>query len=616
MASSQQPTVKQPPARTVGQRYQPLALVVGATLCVLGGMGGRLAYLQILQGTQNRELAAANRVQLMPLAPARGRLWDARGRRLVDSRPAYAVFICPVTRDRRSWQPVIDQLALALGVSAAEIRERIERVGYRSPQWVRVASQLPPERLTAIAELSHSIGGIQIEAETGRDYPYGPVALPVLGTVSERTTADLGTRLPPPTPTLDSPGALDFDGFGELVGRSGLESALDDRLRGAAGARRVEIDGQGQQLRVLAERPAVPGEDLTLTLDVELQQAAEVALGEYVGTLVALDPQSGGVLAMANSGGRDWLSGGAAGDRPLDNAALRATVPGPWLRLVVALAGLQSKRYGPHERLWISPLQRTGGIAYDRFLNAPSLGGATLGFADAIAAPTEATSEAFFERIVREVGAAEVLRWGRRLGLGQHTGIELVAQEDPGTSLETLWTQESWQGRWYVGEGMNAVMGRGGLTATPLQMAVVMAAVANGGYRVLPHLLQGQGARNGREFLGLDLKNLDRVRAGLQRPAGQGDREMVPLLPMAAIGGTVRVSDDRALAWYGGFAPPENPQVVVVGWVEGRGSQGMEAAERAVRLTAASYLSAARGGAALGLGAGGQGSGRSRLPLD
>ncbi|GAB4358576.1 MAG: penicillin-binding protein 2 [Cyanophyceae cyanobacterium] len=598
MASSQQPTVKQPPARTVGQRYQPLALVVGATLCVLGGMGSRLAYLQILQGNQNRELAAANRVQLMPLASARGRLWDARGRLLVDSRPAYSVFICPVTRDRRSWPPVIDQLAMALGVSAAEIRGRIERVGYRSPQWVRVASQLPPERLTAIAELSHSIGGIQIEAETGREYPYGPVALTVLGTVSERTTADLGTRLPPPTPALDSPGPPAFDDFGELVGRSGLEAALDDRLRGAAGARRVEIDGQGQQLRVLAERPAVPGEDLTLTLDVELQQAAEVALGEYVGTLVALDPHSGGVLAMANSGGRDGLSA-AGGDHrspPLTNAALKATVPGPWMRLVVALAGLESKRYGVHERLWISPLQRTGGIAYDRFITTSSLRGATLGFAEALAAPADAASEAFFERVARDVGVAEVLRWGRRLGLGQQTGIELVTEEEAGTSLETLWTQESWQGRWYVGEGMNAVMGRGGLTATPLQMAVVMAAVANGGYRVLPHLLQGQGSRNGREFLGFDLKKLDHVRAGLQRTmTGQGDREMVPLVPMAAIGGVARVSGDRTLAWYGGFAPPDNPQVVVVGWVEGRGQQGLEAAERAVRLTAASHLSAARG---------------------
>ncbi|MCG9886984.1 MAG: hypothetical protein MH825_15730 [Cyanobacteria bacterium] len=596
MASSQQPTVKQPPARTVGQRYQPLALVVGATLCVLGGMGGRLAYLQILQGNQNRELAAANRVQLMPLASARGRLWDARGRLLVDSRPAYSVFICPVTRDRRAWQPVIDQLAMALGVSAGEIRGRIERVGYRSPQWVRVASQLPPERLTAIAELSHSIGGIQIEAETGRDYPYGPVALPVLGTVSERTTADLGTRLPPPTPALDSPNGLDFDDFGELVGRSGLEAALDDRLRGAAGARRVEIDGQGQQLRVLAERPAVPGEDLTLTLDVELQQAAEVALGEYVGTLVALDPHSGGVLAMANSGGRDALSV-AGGDRfpPPANGAIKATIPGPWMRLVVALAGLESKRYGLHERLWVSPLQRTGGIAYDRFITTSPLSGATLGFAEALAAPAEAASEAFFERVARDVGVAEVLRWGRRLGLGQQTGIELVAEEETGTSLETLWTQESWQGRWYVGEGMNAVMGRGGLTATPLQMAVVMAAVANGGYRVLPHLLQGQASRSGREFLGFDLKKLDHVRSGLQRPERQGDRETVPLLPMAAIGGVARVSGDRTLAWYGGFAPPENPQVVVVGWVEGRGQQGLEAAERAVRLTAASHLSAAQG---------------------
>lgn len=606
MASSQQPTVKQPPARTVGQRYQPLALVVAATLCVLGGMGGRLAYLQILQGNQNRELAAANRVQLMPLAPARGRLWDARGRLLVDSRPAYSVFICPVTRDRRSWQPVIEQLAAALGVSAQEIQGRVERVGYRSPQWVRVASQLPPERLTAIAELSHSIGGIQIEAETGRDYPYGPVALPVLGTVSERTTTDLGSRLPPPSPTLDSPGTLPFDSFGELVGRSGLEAALDDRLRGAAGARRVEINSQGQQLRVLAERPAVPGEDLTLTLDVELQQAAEVALGEYVGTLVALDPQSGSVLAMASSSGRDPLrSPGPPRPTPPHNEALKAVVPGPWLRLVVALAGLESKRYGPHERLWISPLQRTGGIAYDRFIATPSLRGATLGFAEALATPTEAASEAFFERVARDVGVAEVLRWGRRLGLGQHTGIELVAQEDPGTSLETLWTQESWQGRWYGGEGMNAVMGRGGLTATPLQMAVVMAAVANGGYRVLPHLLQGQGARNSREFLGFDLKNLDRVRAGLQRPERQGDREMVPLLPMAAMGGVARGTGDRALAWYGGFAPPDNPQVVVVGWVEGRGQRGLEAAERAVRLTAASYLSATQGSLRQGAGGGG-----------
>ena len=210
MASTQS-TVTQQTERTVGRQYRPLYAVVAITTVVLGGIGGRLAHLQLVEGPRNRELATSNRIRLEPRAAERGALLDAKGRVLAGSRLAPSLFLWPVAQGLERWGGLLPQLASILAVPEAELSHRLERAGYRSPALVRVASGLDAHRATALAELSTQFEGIELEIERVRYYPYGGLAGAVLGQVGTQEISE-ATQ-----PLLQE----------RVVGLSGLEAALD-----------------------------------------------------------------------------------------------------------------------------------------------------------------------------------------------------------------------------------------------------------------------------------------------------------------------------------------------------------------------------------------------------
>jgi|GEM_PF-2753358 len=568
--SPNSPKLDQQPERTIGRHYQPLGCLAVAIL-LLGGIGGRLAYLQLVDGQRYRQLVAANRIRLMPTLPTRAVLLDRSGRVLVDNRPSLSVMVWPVAQSPQQWQALLPKLAEVLGRPEAELRSRMEQAGWRSPVLVRLARGLSPLQMTAVAELATQIRGLAIQPEAERDYPHGNLARSILGQVGEVSAAEV-ERLEP----------LQEYRSGDSIGRSGLEAALEAELRGRSGGDQVELDRSGLPTRVLARKPTEPPAPLRLTLDLPLQQTLERAINHVNGAAVALDPKTGAVLAIAGP----LTPQGNQGLR-----ALKAIHPGPMFRWVTAVAALESGQLSPKLRWRLDRRDRIGGLAWSDFLRTPWPNTITLGFQDVLTRPNTPDSDAFFEQVALKLDSTNTIAWARRFGFGQRSGIELAQDEDPGPSLEAIWKREAIQSRWYLGEGIDFALGRGEITATPLQMAVMAAVAMNGGYRVQPHLVQDRSPRASREFLGLQPATLALLRSALQprstafppaspaTPATDSDSPPIatppalPTFPWLSASSLVVQGDQPLGAWSIAAAPPQDPAIVVAVFVEHQPNQ-------------------------------------------
>src|SRR6476469_1041093 len=282
------PVIQQPATRTVGRSYQSLAFMLVVSLFMLGGMGSRLAYLQLVEGTRNRQLAENNRIRLIPKQPERGKILDRQGNILAGSRLSHSVFLWPLARKQSEWPATLKRLSQILRVPEAEIQKRLEQAGYTSPYLVRIARGVSPAQVTALAEYSNEMEGVEVDAEAVRYYTYGDLAANVLGYTGEMSDEELEKRK--------------GEGYrlGDVIGQMGVEAAYEKQLRGEWGGQQVEVDGMGQVVRILGEKQTQAGKDVRLTLDLKLQKAAEAALGDRKGAIVAMDPNNGAVLAMVS----------------------------------------------------------------------------------------------------------------------------------------------------------------------------------------------------------------------------------------------------------------------------------------------------------------------------
>ena len=280
-------------ARKVGRNRQSVVLMIACGGLIVGGLGGRVAYLQLLEGTQNRQRAENNRVRLMPKMPERGRILDRKGRVMAGTRLTYSVYLWPLALKQADRGKTLSTLSAILNVPETDIKKRLEQEGYNSASLVRVARNISPQQITAIAESSNELPGVQIDGETSREYRHGDLAAHVLGYTGELTDEDY-TK-------------LRKEGYrlGDVIGRMGIEATYEKQLRGEGGGQQVEVDGTGKVVRVLKDKPSRSGKDITLTLDLDLQKAAAEALNGITGSIVAIDPKNGAVLAMVSNPGFD-----------------------------------------------------------------------------------------------------------------------------------------------------------------------------------------------------------------------------------------------------------------------------------------------------------------------
>jgi penicillin-binding protein 2 len=554
--------------RTVGQGRRGLVLMAIVSLLLFAGMGSRLAYLQLLEGEHNRQLAENNRIRLIPKQPERGKIFDRKGRILAGNTFSYSVFLWPVANTKAAWPNTLKLLSQILNISESEIKNRLEREGYNSPSLVRIAKGLTPAQIVALAEHSPDLAGIEVDREALRNYPNGPLVAHVLGYIGELDEAELAKK--------------QAEGYrlGDVIGQSGLEATYETTLRGTWGGQQVEVDSGGRVLRILGEKPSKPGRDVYTTLDLDVQRAAEKALGNSNGAIVALDPRNGAVLAMVSQPGFDpnWFARRMTQSQwdqlqkrqfPFLNRALQVFPPASTFKIVTTTAGLESGKFSPDSILMTYSALNAGGFAFHDWNNA---GFGPLGFVGALAW----SSNTFFGQVGLRVGEKTLIHWAREYGFGRETGIDLPG-ESTGLVPDEAWKLKVLKDNWYAGDTIIMSIGQGALQVSPLQAAVMFAVPASGGYRVKPHLLKSeQPDSTWRTSLGLKPSTVNVLRQGLRQvvTSGTGHKLNLPGLAIAGKSGTGEDPPRQVHTWFGGFAPANKPEIVVVAFGENSGGGG------------------------------------------
>ena len=569
-SSVQASSVSRDSGRTVGRQFQSVMVMVIITFLLLGGIGSRLFYLQLAQGDRNRQLADNNRIRLLPKPPERGQILDRNGKILAGNRISYGVYFWPFDSDEDNREALIQRLSDILDIPAQDIRDRLDEAGTNTPTLVRIARDINPTQLTALAEHQAELRGVQIEAETERIYPNGDIAAHVLGYTGEINSEELAE--------------LKDKGYrlGDIVGQMGSEAAFEANLRGEWGGQQVEVDGMGQVLQVLGENPPSKGKDIHLTLDLELQKAAEAALGDLQGAVVAIDPRNGAVRAMVSRPtydpnvfateltSKEW-------ERlqklkfPFVNRAIRGFPPASTFKYVTTTAAIESGNFPPNTVLQTYPYLQVGSIRFGEWNHA---GFGPQGFVGAL----KWSSDTFFYQTARKMGQQPLIEWTRKYGFGSKTGIELEEEESAGLVPDEAWKLENIDEKWYPGDTINMSIGQGFMQASPLQVAVMFAVVANGGDRVTPHLLNdGSEDKDWRTSLGISAETMRLMQEGSRQviTSGTGTKVNSPITPpLGGKSGTAEDPPRLSHAWFGAYGPFDDPEIVVVAFAENSGGGG------------------------------------------
>jgi penicillin-binding protein 2 len=563
------------------RRRLRLSATIGA-LC-LAVIFVRLWMLQVLYGDEMRTLSEDNRIRLRRTEGTRGLIIDRFGRTLVDSRPSFDAVLVP--EDAPDLPSTVELIAQFLKQSAAQTQTLLAQASGRPPfQEITVKRDLEWEDIVAVETHQLDLAGVSLRVTPRRSYLLGPVLGHTLGYVGEASKEEVERD-----PRYRA---------GDLVGKSGLEKQWEEQLRGAMGGQQVEVDAVGRELRVLHEVDAQPGNTLRLTLDLDLQTAAEESLGDRVGSVVAIDPQTGEVLALVNRPsfdpnafvhgiqGTEWRALLDHPRHPLNSRATQGQYPpGSTFKIVMAAAALEEGVINPFTRIHCNGSFQFGN---KRFRCWKKGGHGSMNVHDALVN----SCDVFFYQVGQRLGIETIAQYARAFGLGLPTGVTLE-HEKGGIVPDPAWKQKRFKQPWYAGETVSVSIGQGYVTATPMQMAQLIAATSTGVLR-RPHLVKRVESATGevieevhpedRSNLPLRKTTLLQVQAALTDvvAGGTGKNARLPNISVAGKTGTSQVVtlgekrvkanelpwQQRDHAWFVAYAPTENPQIAVATLVE------------------------------------------------
>ncbi|MDJ0555672.1 MAG: penicillin-binding protein 2 [Microcoleaceae cyanobacterium MO_207.B10] len=559
--------------QTISKRHSLVRAIVMMLLMTtfIGINAYRVAQLQLVQGQYHRERAENNRIRLVPVPAGRGIIYDRKGRLLVSNRLSRSVYLWPQEYSAEQWSELAAKLAPILDTSANDIIQKLEEVGYNSPLPVKIVSNLDRTSFVALAEKAGNTRGIEVRTESIRHYPHGTLAAHLIGYIGEASKAEL----------LANP---DYP-MGMIVGQMGIERSANSDLEGVWGNRLIEVDNKGNEIKELGIKDPTPGKPVKLTIDIDLQKAAEKALGNRRGAAVAINAKTGEILAMASGPtfnpslftGKmttaEWqrLQGAS---KPFLNRALEGYPPGSTFKTVTSTAAIQSGKYSPNSRVATYDAVTIGGITF----NEHSGGYGVIGFRDALAY----SSNTFFYQVGVKTGAEAISKWGRELGIGGSIDLKLLGIDGNHGQIPTpKQKEEMYDEPWHIADMVTMGIGHGLVLVTPLELSVMAATISNGGYRVQPHLLASQTNTETTKPVKTALKpeTLNTVKEGLIDVVRKGTGRSLNdgTIPMSGgKTGTVELPGQADNAMYIGFAPAYNPEIAVAVAVEegGYGSVG------------------------------------------
>lgn len=585
-----------------------LAIAFGTVLVFFGLMTTRLWHLQIAEGEQYRSLSENNRIRLRRVRATRGTIVDRNGQVLVDNRPSFDLVLVP--EDAGDVPVTIAALNKLLGAKAGDLAGAVAAAARRPPfEEVILQRDLDWNSLVVLETHHFELPGVSVQVGPRRTYPFGETAAHLLGYVGEVNQQDLASRR----------------GYhlGDLIGKSGTERYWEQYLRGIDGGEQVEVDAAGRRLRVLSEVEETPGHNLVLTLDRDLQLAAEEAMEDRDGAIVALDPRTGEVLAMVSRPAFDpnvfargirtaeWRALLDNSKRPLNSKAVQGTYPpGSVFKVVMAAAALDQGVINPFTRIPCA-----GGLFFvNRTFRCWRKGGhGSMNVHEALVQ----SCDVFFYQVGHRLGIDTIAEYAHRFGLGEPTGIGLE-HESRGIMPSSAWKRQRFGESWYAGETLSVAIGQGYVTTTPLQMAVMIAAVANDGKLFRPRFVKRVEAADGSTVLdqqpepvgqlGLKPSTLVQLRDALSDVVnsnrGTGSRARLATVEVAGKTGTSQVGrlgpervkqqalprERRDHAWFAAFAPTASPEIVIAVLVEHAGEGGGAVAAPIARKVLAHYF--------------------------
>jgi penicillin-binding protein 2 len=540
--------------------------------------------LQVREGESNSQLAERNRVKTVPVLAPRGKLLDRDGRVIVDNQAAFTLLL---TRENLNMDH-IDGIAAGLHLDPAEVRARVKRFASR-PKYVPVVikQELTPAEITFVE--SHRDANTYPEMELiqnqRRLYPKNGLAAHAIGYVGEVSETE-----------LDTP---EFAKYvqGAIVGKAGLERQYNDMLIGVDGERRVVVDSSGREREVLESTEATPGNNLQLTLDLDLQAVAELALEGQRGAVVALDPRTGEVLAMVSRPAFDpnafaahitneyWKELTSGTDNPMLNRAIQAQfAPGSTFKPIMALAGLETGTIDDHDTFHCPG----GATFFGRYFKCwQKRGHGTVNVHLGIVQ----SCDVFFYNLGNKLGIDNIAMYAEMAGIGKKTGIDLPGEAE-GLMPSTKWKLRTQRQKWYAGETISVSIGQGAVTVTPLQLAAAIGGIVSGGNWFKPHMVKAAAALEPRhaDLRAESVASIVSGMYGVVNEGGTGAAARIEGIEFSGkTGSAQRISNDlrksglvdeddaKDNGWFVGFAPRQNPEIVVAVLLEG-GEHGALAA--------------------------------------
>lgn len=571
-------------------RLRVFAVVIGALLALLAA---RLWYLQVLKGQDFRAKAATNRSRLVRAVAPRGAIEDVKGRVLVTNSAQFTVFVLPsdLPKDDAEEEALYVRLAGILEITPEKLKAIIKRHKIGPSHPIAVAEGVNDTILARISENRLWLPGVSADVEPVRRYPNGMAAAHLLGYIGQITERQYAK------PENRAAGYQQ----GDLMGQSGTEREYDKLLNGIAGGTYYEVDARGRRQRELGVQEPVPGATLRLGLNLDVQKAAEKAMAGRNGAVVALDPRDGRIIAMASFPAFDP---NLLAHRPLkqkvykeqiepglfNRATMAEMPPGSTFKIVTSAAGLAAGKIDGGTGFYCG-----GGLSIGRgfFKHCHSTHGGGVQLNRALAA----SCDVYYYHVGERVGPTVLSNWAKKFGMGQTTGIDFPS-ERAGLIPSPAWKKE-WapkfgnpDSNWYPGDTANIAIGQGDVLATPLQMAQVAAAIANGGTIYKPRVVLKAISSADKKVvyrmkpqvahkMDLPPEQIALIAQGMRSVvAGPGGTSRSANLAGVTVAGKSGSAEKRGTgggrgathAWFVCYAPMEKPTIAICVFLESEGA--------------------------------------------
>jgi penicillin-binding protein 2 len=566
-----------------------LTVVQYVILLMMLALCAGLWRLQVLGAQNFRQLAEQNRIRKEPILAPRGKLFDRDNRLIVDNYPSVSCYL--VREQNKNIDADLPMIARGLNLDVDQLRATLKK--YRSAplyQPIPIKQDITADEQAFVEAHRNELPELETILEERRLYPRDGFASHLIGYVSEVSEEDLNNS------------RFAYYEPGDVVGKAGIEETYDALLRGQDGSRDVIVDSHGRVVGYLKTQHATPGQDLKLTIDIDIQKAAELALGDRAGAVIAMDPRNGEILALVSHPSYDpnafavritrseWNKLVTDPDHPLMNRAIQNQLaPGSTFKILMSVAGLQE---GVAQDMKVVC---NGGATFFGHFYACDKKHGTVDIQHAI----PWSCDVYYYTLANRLGIDTIARYAQSVGLGQRTGIDLP-NEAAGTMPSTKWKLKNYHEKWFAGETISVGIGQGAVTTTPIQLARYISGIASGGRFVRPHVVNpaqlpavfrqeilDSFPGSGEATIALDPANWETITegmAGATDPAlgGTAGASHLEGVDFAGKTGTAQIASHAAIArmakgvdtrpngWFVGVIPRRNPEfVIAVLWEHG-----------------------------------------------